>query len=249
MKKKIVLPSLFVLSSFLVGLMPKTSKAGSVNFVPMPTNSVSYKLNVDTSYLSRPDCSKAFKTYIDSVSQQNNKKDSIFYTISWYGGKWVKYTSNDGSGFIRTGGSRTWRNMNPGALRPGKISQQYGACGSAGGFAVFPSEKHGMNALRALLQSDKYANLTIAAAIYKYAPPSDRNNTRLYQQKLSRMTGLNLSRKLCQLTPEELEHVVFAIKEIEGWKIGKKEVFEASVPLITNAVTHINFLKQKQYNS
>lgn len=250
MKKKIVLPSLFVLSSFLVGLMPKTSKAGSVIFAHKPTtNSVSYKLSIDTNYLSRPDYSKAFKTYIDSINQQNNKKDSVSYTISWYGGKWVKYTSDEGSGFIRTGGSRTWRNMNPGALRPSKITQQYGACGSAGGFAVFPSEKHGMNALRALLQSDKYVNLTIAAAIYKYAPPSDNNNPRSYQQKLSRMTGLSLNKKLCQLTPGELNNVALAIKEIEGWKSGKKEIFEATVPMASNVVNRINFLKQKQYNS
>ncbi len=253
MKKKIILPSLFVLSSFLVGLMPKTSKAGSITSSPNPKiDSVSYNMNFDSCSWSQKQNAN-FVDYVDSLSQQQDNKDSVSYTISWYGGSWVKYTSNDGSGFIRTGGSRTWRNMNPGALRHGDFSKQYGACGSAGGFAVFPTEEHGMKALCALLQSDKYANLTIAAAIYKYAPPSDNNNPKSYQQKLSNMTGLSLNRKLYQLTPAEIERVAFAIKEIEGWKSGKNEVFEAEHAMISRVLDKSKFLAyknlgQRQYN-
>lgn len=259
MKKKIVLPSLFVLIPFLVGLTPKTSKAGSIK-IPCSTrpDSVSYKLDFDSCYWLQQNGSQDFiddfKDNSDSVNHKKDEKDSISYTISWQGGKWVKYTSEDGSGFIRTGGSRTWRNMNPGAIRHGSFSKQYGACGSAGGFAVFPTEEYGMNALRALLQSDTYANLTIAAAVRKYAPSSDNNNPRSYQQKLSRMTGLNLNKKLGQLTSDELDRVAFAIKEIEGWISGEKELFEARSTLISAAVNKTNSLKQRslkqrQYNS
>jgi hypothetical protein len=143
--------------------------------------------------------------------------------------------------------------MNPGAIRHGDFSKQYGACGSAGGFAVFPTEEQGMNALIALLKSDKYANLTIASAVHKYAPPSDHNNTRAYQKKLSNMTGLSLGRKLSQLTPSELERVALAIKEIEGWKSGKNEVFEAEHAMISKVLDQSKFLKyknliQRQYN-
>jgi hypothetical protein len=88
-----------------------------------------------------------------------------------------------------------------------------------------------MKALRALLKSDRYANLTVAAAIYKYAPPSDHNDTRSYQRKLSKMTGISLNKKLNQLTPEEMERVVNTIKVIEGWKPGKNETFNADVKL------------------
>ena len=259
MKKKIVLPSLFVLSSFLVGLAPKTSKAGNVNSSFNKTeDSVSYKLISDSCYWlpqkNGQDFMNNIKIYSDSANRQKTNKDSVSYDISWNGGKWVKYTSKDGSGFIRTGGSRTWRNMNPGAIRHGEFSKQYGACGSAGGFAVFPTEEYGMNALRALLKSDKYANLTIAAAVRKYAPSSDNNNPRSYQQKLSRMTGLNLNKKLGQLTSDELERVAFAIKEIEGWISGEKELFEANTALISAVVNKTNSLKlintkQRQYNS
>lgn len=255
MKKKVVLPSLFVLNAFLVGMTPKTSKAGSLTTTNPTDDSVRYTLTVDSNYwLSQrtksqfTDLSKA-----KSDSAQMNNQDSVSYNISWNGGRWVKYTSNDGSGFIRTGGSRTWRNMNPGALRPGEISRKYGSCGSAGGFAVFPSEEQGMNALRGLLQSDKYTNLTIADAVYKYAPASDNNNPRTYQQKLSRMTGLNLNKKIGQLTPEELDRVAKAIKIIEGWKSGTKEYFIANNDMAKNVPDFVKLLQymqpQKQYTA
>jgi len=259
MKKKIVLPSLFVLISFLVGLTPKTSKAGSIKTpYKVKIDSVPYKLNFDSCYWLQPNNFKkfvsSFKYCSDSANSEKDNKDSVSYTISWQGGKWVKYTSDDGSGFIRTGGSRTWRNMNPGAIRHGDFSKQYGACGSAGGFAVFPTEEYGMNALRALLRSDKYANLTIAAAVRKYAPSSDNNNPRSYQQKLSKMTGLSPNKKLGQLTSEELDRVAFAIKEIEGWISGERELFESQTALISAVFDKTNSLKQKnlkqrQYNS
>jgi hypothetical protein len=217
MKRKIVLPSVFVLVPFLVGLTPKTSKAELVKTsYNQKKDSVSYNIELDSCYqLHQTDSINL----IDSINQQNNK-DSVSYDISWNGGLWVKYTSSDGSGFIRTGGSRTWRNMNPGAIRYGEFSRQYGACGKAGGFAVFPTEEHGMNALKALLTSPKYINLTVAKAIYKWAPPSDNNNTKLYQIHVQKITGIPLNKKLSQLTPAEIDRVATAIKTIEGWKAG-----------------------------
>ncbi|MBR5355207.1 MAG: hypothetical protein IK122_03700 [Alphaproteobacteria bacterium] len=255
MKKKFVLPSLFVLNAFLVGLTPKTSKAGQFTTTYNPkTDSMSYALNYQLPPSCTAEFAKAFVQSFDSVEQQNEMKDSVSYSISWLGRLWVKYTSKDGSGFIRTGGSRTWRNMNPGALRYGDFSKQNGACGVAGGFAVFPTEECGMEALRNLLQSDKYASLTIAAAIYKYAPPSDHNNTRAYQKRLSRMTGLSLNKKLNQLTPEELDNVALAIKELEGWKSGENEFFDARNDEANLVSDYNEFLKhrivnQKQYSA
>ncbi len=250
MSKKIMLPSLFVLNFFLVGMAPKISKAGTI---AANTDSVSYNIDLDSCYQLPQSCNsefaKSFVQHTDSVEQQNAAtNDSVSYTVSWHGKSWVKYTSDDGSGFIRTGGSRTWRNMNPGAIRPGKISTQNGACGTAGGFAVFPSEEQGMNALRALLLSENYINLTLAAAIYKYAPPSDHNNTRRYQRRLSQITGLSLNKRIKQLTDEELDSVTLAIKEIEGWEPGKNEIFDARNTIAANTFDCTKFLnRQKQY--
>ena len=262
MKRNIVWPSLFVLNAFLVGMTPKVSKAGSVERTFGDKNdSTSYSLVVDSNYWLPKKFGTEYVDYMPNLYQNLVKPDSVAtnpqtlsYNISWNGGKWVKYTADDGSGFIRTGGSRTWRNMNPGAIRPGRICNQYGACGSAGGFAVFPTEEHGMNALRALLQSESYANLTIAAAVYKYAPPSDHNDTKSYQRKLSRMTGLSLNKKMGQLTPEELDCVVNTIKILEGWKAGTNEMFDAgnktsSINPKLMELMKYNSIKQREYNA
>jgi hypothetical protein len=142
-------------------------------------------------------------------------------------GKDVKYVLPDGSGFIRCNGSRTWRNMNPGAIRYGDFSRQYGSCGKAGGFAVFPTEEHGMNALKGLLKSEGYCNLTLASAVSKWAPAFE-NDTKAYQRHMYKMTGVPLNKKLNQLSDEELEKVATTIKFLEGWKEGKEEFFESS---------------------
>lgn len=236
MKRSISLPSLFVLNTFLVGVMPKAGKAGAVpHFSEINADSVSTSFVVDSNFLKLSFKQQMFgPEHANNLIEFSKARESMFneqygskYNIIDYG-RSVKYTLPDGSGFTRMQGSRTWRNMNPGALRPGKITRQMGACGAAGGFAVFPSEEQGMKALKALLRTDSYARLTIGAAIYKYAPPSDHNNTVSYQRKLSRMTGLSLSRKVGQLSDSELDKVANAIKIIEGWKTGKEVFFESS---------------------
>ena len=265
MKKSIMLPSLLVVNSFFFLLLPKTSNAGNVALVPnKDVDSVSTSFLFDTNILRidtgapifSPEYVKFYK--LDSLSikpltfNDNEISDEYSYNIVPVG-KDVKYTSPDGSGFIRKSGSRTWRNMNPGAIRYGDFTKQYGACGKAGGFAVFPTEEHGMEALKGLLKSDGYCNLTIEAAIYKWAPPSDNNDTKAYQRHLSKMTGLNLSMKLHQLTPAQLEKVANAIKILEGWKVGSEELFDKEPKVITmnkpNLNNFVNYQNTRQYNA
>ena len=138
----------------------------------------------------------------------------------------VKYIYADGSVEIRQGGTLPWRNKNPGALRGSDKS-----VGRANKFAVFASEEEGMMAMKALLRSDRYCNLSLKAAIFKYAPPHE-NNTTKYQSDLKKYTGLDITRKLCDLSEEELERVAQTIKRLEGWKPGK--------------VTYTESLKNKQ---
>ena len=138
---------------------------------------------------------------------------------------YVRYTRPDGTGFVRNYGSRTWRNMNPGAIRTSPFARNMGACGDAGGFAVFPSEEQGMIALKALLRTDAYANLSIYNAIHKYAPFCDNNDPVRYQNHLYARTGINVNRKLGDLSDEELDKIAETIKVLEGWKVGNQEAF------------------------
>lgn len=137
----------------------------------------------------------------------------------------VVYTRSDGNQIRRSGGSRAWRNNNPGCLRYSDFTTKQGAIGHAGGFAVFPDEETGMRAICSLLKSDKYRNLTISQAIFRYAPPHE-NDTESYNASLRRMTGLQTNIRLRDLNDEQIMRVASAIRIIEGWRPGKETIIQ-----------------------
>lgn len=132
----------------------------------------------------------------------------------------VIYNNSDGSKYRRTGGTRAWRNMNPGNIRYSDFARRAGAIGEAGGFAVFPDEETGMQAIGLLLRSDSYNQLTVAGAISRYAPPIE-NDTSAYHRRLQELTGLSINRRMSSLSDAELSRVANAIRQIEGWKPGR----------------------------
>ena len=134
----------------------------------------------------------------------------------------VIYTMPDGARIRRSGGTRAWRNSNPGNIRYSEFARRVGAIGTAGGFAVFPDEATGMYAIEALLRSDSYNKLTVAGAISRYAPPSE-NNTSAYHRQIERLTGLSINKLMSDLTPYELTRVATAIRQIEGWTPGTEQ--------------------------
>ena len=136
-------------------------------------------------------------------------------------GRDVIYKHSDNSRVRYTGGTRAWRNTNPGNLRYSSFSESAGAIGRAGGFAVFPGEDVGTDALVALLRTDAYRTRTIADAVRRYAPPSE-NDTKTYMQRLSQLTGLDLNRRMGDLNDTEIRRVAAAIRQIEGWRSGRK---------------------------
>lgn len=134
----------------------------------------------------------------------------------------VVYIGPDNIKYKHKGGSRSWRNNNPGNLRMSEFSRRAGAIGEAGGFAVFPDEQTGMQAIKLLLHGKSYNNLTIANAISRYAPPTE-NNTVAYQRNIERLTGQSINRRISDLSDTELDKLVNAIRQIEGWKPGTVE--------------------------
>lgn len=131
----------------------------------------------------------------------------------------VIYTMPDGTRIKRVGGTRAWRNTNPGNIRYSEFARRIGAIGQAGGFAVFPTEEIGMYAIEALLRTDSYNKLTVASAISRYAPPSE-NNTSAYHRQIEKLTGLSVNKRMADLTDSELTRVATAIRHIEGWREG-----------------------------
>jgi hypothetical protein len=62
----------------------------------------------------------------------------------------VQYFDKDGNMVIRSGGTKAWRNNNPGNMvyHPRGFAPRHGAIGSADGMAVFPDEQTGSNRVR-----------------------------------------------------------------------------------------------------
>jgi hypothetical protein len=120
---------------------------------------------------------------------------------------------------LKVGGSRAWRNNNPGNIVAGAFAKAHGAIGSDGHFAIFPDEATGHAALTSLLKGEGYAHLTVAEAMAKYAPPSE-NDTKAYAAAVEKATGLGAGEKMGSLSDAQVESFAAAIKQHEGWKVG-----------------------------
>lgn len=91
--------------------------------------------------------------------------------------------------------ARATRNNNPGNINYGGFAQAHGADGievtgphETARFAHFPSADVGFAAMKTLL-SMHYYGLSLHDMIYKYAPPTDNNNTEAYLANLCKWTG------------------------------------------------------------
>jgi len=140
-------------------------------------------------------------------------------------GDTVIYSDDDGNLVIRSGGTRSWRNNNPGNIRPGSFSSGNGSIGSAGGFAVFPTYEAGRQALAVLLRGKTYSGLTLFSAVARYAPHHE-NNTANYRRLIKKLTGLDLERKIKTLNGSEFERLLDAIETIEGFKEGNEKLIK-----------------------
>jgi RHS repeat-associated protein len=123
---------------------------------------------------------------------------------------------------VRSGGTRAWRNNNPGNLRGGSFSTRHGSIGTAGNFAVFGDLDTGGQAQAALLTGSTYGGLSIDDAIARYAPASE-NNTARYQAIVRRAAGVDGSTLMRDLTAEQMQSVLAAMRRHEGFRAGTVE--------------------------
>lgn len=132
----------------------------------------------------------------------------------------VIYTMSDGVEFKRSGGSRAWRNFNPGNIEYSEFAQKAGAIGQAGGLAIFPSEKIGTNAIKELLRTDTYINLTVVEAIKEYAKNNHIAIKQINTEKQTELSAKNIS----DLTSLELDIIARIIKNLVNWESGKTQI-------------------------
>ena len=132
---------------------------------------------------------------------------------------------SDGFNEVRSGGSRAWRNNNPGNMENSNYSIRHGSVGGAGGannsrFAVFPDEETGRAALGALISaSPNYRDRTVDQIILAFAPPGE-DNTKQYQAFAAHLAGVNGSVKNSDLTDKQRSGLLTAIGRMEGWTQG-----------------------------
>jgi hypothetical protein len=131
---------------------------------------------------------------------------------------------SDGTNEIRTGGTRSWRNNNPGNLRNYSFSMRHGSIGQAGSkstgdFAVFPDLQTGQAARAALLRLPKYASMTLESAISAYAPASE-NDVQAYITALVKQTGIARDDVLGDLADARMRDLLDAMQKHEGYREG-----------------------------
>ena len=133
------------------------------------------------------------------------------------------YVGNDGNIYEFSGGSRAWRNNNPGNLEYGVFTRNSGAIGSDGRFAMFPDAATGFNAMAGLLSTNAYQKLTIEGAINRYAP-SNENNVEAYLKSIEIQTGFPRSTPMNNLSKDNLLKLAKAMTKHEGNMSGKKRL-------------------------
>lgn len=133
------------------------------------------------------------------------------------------YIGKDGNIYEASGGSRAWRNNNPGNLEYGKFTRNNGAIGTDGRFAIFPDAATGFNAMAGLLATSSYQKLTIEGAINRYAPPNE-NNVENYLKSVERQTGFPRSTPMNSLSKDNLLNLAKAMAKHEGNISGKKRL-------------------------
>ena len=136
----------------------------------------------------------------------------------------VQYFDEKGNMTIRSGGTKAWRNNNPGNMvyNAKGFAARHGAIGRAGGMAVFPSEAMGRQALIDLIKSSNYHYLKITEFPEKY----DKSNAQEYRRMILSISKLDPNKRIKDLTTEEFNRLREAIERIEGWKPGREDVIE-----------------------
>jgi hypothetical protein len=123
--------------------------------------------------------------------------------------------------------SRSWANNNPGNIEFGNFAQKFGAIGTDGRFAIFPTVEAGFEAQKGLLRGESYRNLTLRDAIYRWAPPSE-NDSAHYARTVASRAGLNENTRIRDMSNEQLDRMVRTMASHEGWKAGKVAVIDNS---------------------
>jgi hypothetical protein len=167
---------------------------------------------------STQDPKTAFTQTPPAVNSADFPNEAFVKVVEEKGGT-IIVERKDGS-VIKITGVSNQRTNNPGNVEYGDFAIANGAIGRGGAknrFAVFPTKEMGLNALKQLLfiKESKYLNLSIKAATYRYAPPTE-NPTDIYVKALTKKINKPDTTLLRDLNEDERKAYIEAIEKMEG---------------------------------
>ncbi|WP_330985581.1 MULTISPECIES: LysM peptidoglycan-binding domain-containing protein [Enterobacterales] len=146
----------------------------------------------------------------------------------------VDFVADDGTHYLRSGGSICWRFFNPGNIRPSKTS----VCNSlkigegktkSGNFMIFPDDNTGWAALKLLL-TVTYKDKSVSEVISRYSPEKDGNDPDGYTKVITMRTGIQPDTCIRDMNDSTLERLMEAIKTMEGYYNQQDTRRERNVP-------------------
>lgn len=154
-----------------------------------------------------------------------------------YGETWARLPSS-----VKVGGHLNWRYNNPGNILPGYKEHSFGGYAGAlnvaalSGLAIFPTWEAGWNALRNLLLSQKFRDLTLDLVFQRYVgtPAGHKSaygdDPDAYLRSVIGQTGLHASQRIKDLSDGDLKSLMHAIRNVEGRQEGKEYQQGDSLP-------------------
>lgn len=122
----------------------------------------------------------------------------------------------------RVGGSRSWRNHNPGNIVYGPFARAHGATGhDSGGFAVFPTTAAGRRAQNALWRTRAYQGRTVRGAADRWTHGDPPATQRAYGEALARAAAAPTTTPISSLTPSQMRAMESAQQRQERWTPGQ----------------------------
>lgn len=171
----------------------------------------------------------------------------------------VTYHYDDGRTVVYEGGSRSWRNNNPGNLR-GAVDRRVGV--DADGFDIYPDlqtgeatrrrmfepggKYYGYGSVRQVLGGlrDKKGQVIKGTA---YAPSDDGNSPDTYAGNIKVLAKIDVDhKKIADLTSEERDSLENAMKRIERWRTGAVFEYDRTGNLVHNYVPGQNNSSQTE---
>lgn len=133
----------------------------------------------------------------------------------------VEYFDANNCRQTKTGGTRSWRNNNPGNIICSQFTQAHGAIGCDDNTqptaAIFPSMDVGRAAQIALLRAPSYQSLTVGRAMDRW---TGQENHISYRTCVQQGSGISMDRQMSSLGEAELVSLTKAMQHCEGFTEG-----------------------------